>query len=53
MKKGDSVKEKRAGCEVRVAGYELRVARYALLVAGFKFRIMDAGTGCWLLGSVI
>ena len=46
MEKGDSVKEKRAGCALRVARYGLRVAGCGVRVrvAGCALR----GTGCGL-----
>ena len=35
MEKGDSVKEKRAGCALRVARYGLRVARCEVRSTGY------------------
>ena len=43
MEKGDSVKEKRAGCGLRVARYGLRVARYGLRVARCEVRSTGYG----------
>jgi hypothetical protein len=48
MEKGDSVKEKRAGCGLRVAGCGLRVAGCEVRVAGCGVRV----AGCGVQGNV-